>query len=308
MKKHFHFFLLFVITTVNAQQSARYGQSADEFGLDNPAGLSFEEMRYKGTVLSGYLRNQWWKGSGTGFPSTQVLSLLNTRHRRHQYGGAFLADKIGETRNLGLMARYAHTVAKGLKIGVSAAGYSQRIAIENLDEYDAGDELVMAAGEARWRLSAGVGAFYHMFNRNRVWNWFAGASIRHAFLLDQIPGSTESPAETDILAQGGIGRGSWWAGGRLRVSIHQPGALDVYLRKYLTEEERFFLSVIVTSDKRYQTAGMQAGLEWPLSTGGINGNHYLITNIGISKPVSKYIEGNNLIFDVRVAWAWQRRR
>lgn len=298
--------LLFFFVKINAQQSSRYTQTADEFGLDNPAGLSFEEMRYRGTIVSGYLRNQWWLGDAVaGYPRTQALSWLNNRPERYQFGGAFLADKIGETRSFGLLGRYAHTVAEGLKIGISVGGFSQRVAVERLDQYDAGDPVAQAAGQTRWRMSVSGGAFYHLFDRNRLWNWFAGLSFRQSLLLSALPGGDKPPAETDLLAQGGFGRDSWWTGARLRWSRAYPEALDLYLRKYF-DRDRYFVGGIFTTDLQHRTAGVQAGLERPLSTGGERGNHYLTVSLGFSKPLSNYVQGGNLIFDGRVTWAWEQ--
>lgn len=306
MKKYLYLcFALAIGIELVAQQASRLTQSADDFGLDNPAGLSFEEMRYRGTVLSGLIRNQWWIGDAVGYPRTQALSWLDTRPEHYQYGAAILADKVGETRSFGLMARYAHTLAEGLKIGLSASGNSQRIAVERLDQYDVADPLAAAAGDTRWRLAVSAGAFYHIYQRNRAWNWFAGLAVRHGFALRHFTENAEAPAETDLLAQGGIGRGAFWAGGRLRMSLHLPGALDVYARQYFSDE-RFFLGGIFTTDSEHQTAGVQAGMERLLSSRGDKGNHFLTLSFSFARPLSHYVEGGSLIFDGRITWSWEQ--
>lgn len=308
MKKHLCFsFLLCLACQLTAQQSSRFTQSADEFGLDNPAGLTFEEMRYRCATLGGYLRNQWWKGAG--FPRAQAVSWLDARPARYHYGATFVTDKIGETRTLGLQGRYAHTLVEGLKIGILAAGYSQQINVANLDQYDENDPLAAEAGETRWRLAVGAGAFYHLFERKRrTWHWFAGAAFRRSFPLSKLSGGGDPPAETDLFAQGGLGhRDSWLIGGRLRASLYQPAALDVYGRKYFINGN-YFVGGIFTSDKKYQTAGVQAGFERELRLGSDGDNHYLAVSLGFSKPLSNYIEGNNLIFDMRATWILEQTR
>jgi len=308
MKKHLYFFLfLSSVYQLAAQQTSNFSQSADEFGLNNPAGLTIEEMRYRSATLSGYLRNQWWKG--VGFPRAQAVSWLDARPVRYHYGAIFLSDKIGETRTFGLQGRYAHTLVEGLKVGISMTGYSQQINVSNLDQYDENDPLAAAVGEARWRLAVGAGAFYHLFERKRrTWHWFAGAAFRRSFSVSKLPGGSEPPAETDLFAQGGLGhRDSWLAGGRLRVSLHQPAALDVYARKYFASGN-YFIGGIFTTDQKYQTAGIQAGFERELRSSGDGDSHYLALSLGFSKPLSSYIEGNNLIFDMRATWILEQGR
>lgn len=306
MKKYFYSLLLLLfLVKAAAQQASRITQAAEEFGMDNPAGQSIEEMRYRGTVANIYWRNQWWQFQSAGHPTTQTLTWLDTRPANSLVGFALAADKIGETRQIGLSGRYAHTVAEGLKIGVSAGMTSHRIFTENLDQYDPGDPVAASAGGTRWRLSVGAGAFYHFVEGERAWKWFAGASFRRVFFLDKLPGDGESPVETDLLAQGGLGRKSWWAGARLRISLEQPGALDAYVRKYFLDNQ-FFLGGTVTSDRKHHTAGGQAGYEWLLSRGGTSNNHYLAVSLGFSKPLSKYVDGGSLIFDAHAAWAWER--
>lgn len=306
MKKiYFLLFSIFLISPSSAQQASRFTQSADDFGLDNPAGLSFEDMRYHGTTLNANVRNQWW--SGEGYPRTQALSWLDTRRERYHWGGAFIADKIGATTSLGLQGRYAHTVAKGLKIGVSATGMSQSIDLEKHNLFDTGDPVAMAAGDTRWWLGASAGVFYSRFDIDLPWNWFAGAAFRHVLPLNQLPGGGEDPTATDFLAQGGIGWSTWWLGGRLRASLRQPGAFDVYARKYILGYQYFF-GGIVTSDAEQFTAGAQLGMERLLSSTANKGDHFLVISLSFSKPMSNYVQGNNLIFDGRVVWIWAREK
>lgn len=306
MKKiYFLLFSIVFIISLNAQQASRFTQSADDFGLDNPAGLSFEDMRYQGTTLNANVRSQWW--SDEGYPRTQALSWLDTRRERYHWGGAFIADQIGATNSLGLQGRYAHTIAKGVKIGISATGMSQKIDLPAHNIFDTGDPVAAAAGDTRWWLGASAGVFYSRFDATLPWNWFAGVAFRHILPLNQLPGGGEDPTATDFLAQGGIGWSSWWLGGRLRLSLHQPAALDVYARKYLFRE-KYFLGAIATSDTQYQTAGIQFGMEQPLRLDEEKGNHVLAVSLGFSKPLSSYVQGNTLIFDGRIVWIWEREK
>lgn len=312
MKKHLLLLLLLLLfLKANAQQSSIFIQSADDFGSDNPAGLSIEEMRYPGMSASVLARNQWWKFNAAGYPQTQRVSWLDNTSSRYQVGAAFLADKIGETRQAGISGRYAHIIIEGLKIGVSAGIISQTISFGNLDIYDTDDPVADAASGARWRLLAGAGAFYSGFDPLLSFRWYAGLSFQYASFLQQLPGMSETPSEAELLAQGGVRWGTWWSGGRLRISLEQPSALDFYLRKYLLGEEgienNFFLGGILTADRQYQVAGLQAGYERKLRSGGFWDNHYLVVILGFSKPLSKYIYGGNLIFDAKAAWAWQRK-
>jgi hypothetical protein len=302
-------FLIPLFSSVNAQQSSKITQAAEEFGIDNPAGISIEEIRYRGATVSAHLRNQWWRLNTPGFPQSQTLTWLDNTSESHQIGAVLLADKIGETRQTGAMGRYAHTLGSGLKIGVSAGISSHRIFTENLDRYDEDDPLTTSAGDARWRYSAGAGLFYARYEAVLTFKWFAGLSFRQTAFLSALPDNSTPPAERDLLAQGGIGWASWWATGRLRISSHGPGALDLYLRKYLADgkQNNFFLGGIASSDGNYQTAGGQIGFERLIKKGGLWDNHYLAICLGISKPLSKYIQSGNLVFDARMTWSWQRK-
>ncbi len=308
MKKYLQILFITILssTTSIAQQASRYAQSADEFGTDNPAGLSIEEMRYRGTVVHLLVRNQWWNFSTPGYPQAQALTWLDNASERHQMGATVLSDKIGETRQTGFSGRYAIRLAKGLKVGVSVGLLSHRVSIENLDQFDEGDPLAATVGNARLRLHSGIGAFYSFYDRNAAWNWFAGLSFRHVNFLDETQGSGKAQAEDDLLAQGGFGRGSVWVSGRLRLSLNQPTALDAYIRNYFLDE-RFFLGAMASSDASHYAVGAQFGYERLLSSAGQWNNHFLTLSAGLSKPLSKYVQGGSLIFDFKGTWSWQRR-
>ena len=305
MKKNIYFVFIYLTTLTYAQQSSQFTHSADFFSLDNPAGLSIEEMRYKGTVVNLLVRNQWWDFNTSGYPQTQILTWLNNYPENHLIGAAVVVDKIGETRQTGLSGRYAHRLANGLKLGVSAGMVRQRIFTGKLDQFDPNDPLAATAGDPRWRLMTGAGMFYSNYRHNAAWNWFAGLSFRRVIFMNKTEGS-DTPPMTDVLAQGGIGQGTLWAGGRLRLSFNQPSALDVYVRNYFLND-RIFLGGMATSDADHHTLGIQAGYQHLLASAGQWNNHYLTISTGFSKPLSKYVQGGNLIFDFRATWSWQRR-
>ncbi|MEK7253521.1 MAG: type IX secretion system membrane protein PorP/SprF, partial [Bacteroidota bacterium] len=297
--------LVFSFSQTQAQQTSRIAQAAEEFGSDNPAALSIEEILYRGANLSLRLRNQWWDFQTTGYPQTQSIAWLDNRAANSHYGATLIADKIGETRQYGLAARYARTLADGLKLGGSAGIFSQRIYGENLDVFDPNDPLLQVVGETRWRMSVSAGVFYSSSGYNQAWKWFAGAALRRAFFTGRLPGATKSSAETDLLAQGGLGKKGWWIASRLRLSLEQPSAFDLYVRKYVPGE-RFYLGAIATTDQKRQTAGIQAGGIFQLKKAGGKNDHFLTVNLGFSKPLSKYVYGSQLIFDAHVAWTWQK--
>lgn len=285
-----------------AQQTGLFGQAAESFGLYNPAGLAFEEMRHDGTIFNLHSRNQWWNQNLPGQPKTQTLTWLENQQKQ-LFGIRLNTDQIGETNRVGVAGRYAHAAGEGLKIGVGAGIYSNNTNVEKLYIYDLDDEVAMQAGETRLQLEASAGLFYHFFDPNRAWQWFAGASFRRLFFITPLAGSEGSTPETDLQLQGGISREKWLIAGQARISFQQPSAADFYLRRYFAGET-VFLGLLATSDLRHHTAGVQAGYEWPLKSGGKQNNHYLNFSLGMSKPLSQYIDGNNLIVDFRVVWLW----
>lgn len=303
------FILLLPCFALPAQQSTIINQAADEFGYANSAGLSMEEMRFRGTLVNVFVRNQWWSANTPGSPRTQMVSWLDNTSQRHQYGAYFISDKIGETYQAGITGRYAHTIAEGLRVGITGGMTSNRIFVENLDQYDEGDPLAARAGESRWKLISGAGIFYTSYRPNTAFNWFAGLSFNYRTFLSSWPES-EAVSETDLLAQGGVGWNSWWAGGRIRASNELPSALDLYLRKYVFEKGKvnnYFAGGLFTSDGNLQTAGVQLGYERQLRSGGLWNNHYLIVSFSFSRSFSKYSFGDQLIFDAKATWAWERK-
>lgn len=293
---------LFSFLWCEAQQSGPYGQAAESFGLYNPAGLAFEEMRHSGTIFNLHLRDQWWNQNFPGRPKTQTLTWLENQDKQ-LFGARLNTDQIGETGRVGVTGRYARAVGKGFKLGVGAGLHSNKTNVQKLFIYDLDDEVAMQAGESRFQMEAGAGLFYHFFDPNKAWQWFAGASFRRLFFLTPLAGGEGSAPETDLLFHGGISQEKWLIAGQARISFQQPSAADFYLRRYFAGET-VFLGLLATSDLRHHTAGIQAGYEWPLKSGGEQNNHYLNFSLGMSKPLSQYIEGDNLIVDFRVVWIW----
>ncbi len=68
-----------------------------------------------------------------------------------------------------------------------------------------------------------------------------------------------------------------------------------------------FFGATATSDASHHTLGGQVGYERLLNSSGEWNNHYLTLSLGLAKPLSKYIYGDNLIFDAKATWSWQRR-
>lgn len=303
MKKHlYNILILFVFTPLIAQQSSQFTQSADQFGLDNPAGLSIEEMRIQGTTVNLYFRNQWWNFETSGYPQNQTITWLYNGADYGHFGAAIVSDKIGETQQFGIKGRYAHRLSENLKLGLSAGMFSKRIFIQNLDRYDNDDELIATAGDTKWRLSVTAGLFYHT-PTDQTLNWFAGVAFRRSLYLSDFSNLDTSPNETDLLAQGGIGLRGWWVGSRLRWSLKLPSALDLYARYYFPQEDDgpFMVGAIVTSDAKRYVGGAQIGYELKLR----NSDNYFTFNLGFSKPLFSYIYGDQLIFDGRVTWAME---
>ncbi len=294
-----------------AQQSSIYNQAADEFGFDNPAGLSMEGIRFEGLQGSVTYRSQWMKLDVSGLPRTFLLNLLDNGSCNSLYGLFVGSDKIGETTQTSVLARYAHNLDEGLRIGVSAGWVSDRIAVEELNQYDPGDPVAMQAGNSRSKLAASAGIFY----RSRIttgspFSWFGGLSFRYATFLSDWQGSS-APPEEDLLLQGGIRWNKLWIGARIRNSFDLPDALDAYARVYtdkLGSKNNFFIGAIFTSDETQSTVGGQAGYESNILPGGRYGGHFLIVSTSFSKPMTQYVYGNHLIFDFKLTYTWQRAR
>ena len=299
--------LLFTLFTIqlNAQQTSPFIQAAEHLGLINPAGLSLEEMQVQGTIVNINIRNQWWNTQVEGKPTTQVLSWLQKENELNHFGVTFISDQIGETKDFSLNTKYAHALGKRLKIGVSIGGIFHRINISQLDQFDENDPLA-AAGENRWKLNTNVGIFYHYFEDNRAWSWFAGTSFQRTFFISTLSQGGQSQLETNILTHGGMGwNKTIWLTGRFRYSINLPPAIDLYFRNYFTKG--LFAGLVATSNINHHTIGAQVGYEWPLEIAAFTNTHWLVTSLGFSKPLSQYINGSNIIFDAKVSWIWDKQ-
>ena len=114
----------------------------------------------------------------------------------------------------------------------------------------------------------------------------------------------------DLLAQAGMRWNIIWAGTRLRYSLNMPNALDAYLRAYTGDitksRNNFFFGAVFTSDASQHTVGGQLGFESRFIKKEEEDKHFLIASIGVSKSLTRYAYGDNLIYDFKLTYTWQR--
>lgn len=171
---------LWLLFSLQAQQTPLFSAYRDQWAILNPAALSNNYLlNDRSMSLSGAWHVQWWNLAES--PRTQAMQWEWVNEDKNSvFGAQVLNDQTGKIGQTGLYGRYAYRINMGRRteqsilIGLNAGLVQYRARLSDIDFPDPGS--VALQNTQSYRPDLGVGVFYHYADR-----FYAGISAPQCF-------------------------------------------------------------------------------------------------------------------------------